>query len=75
MDPGKLLHTSTPLKENDMRQKTQQLPGQTERVARGLRPYRSPTLSMYGAIRDLTAEGSGIDTENMGKDFQPDKRP
>jgi hypothetical protein len=55
-----------------MKQKTHKR-GPTAQLPR--RPYHSPTLSTYGAIRELTAGGSGRETENKGKDFQPTKRP
>jgi hypothetical protein len=41
------------------------------------RPYHSPRLSVYGAVRQLTNGGTGADTEpNPGKGNQPPhKRP
>lgn len=57
-----------------MTQNSQQ-PVQPHRLAGGQRPYRSPTLSTYGALRELTTGGSGNFIENTGKDSQPTKRP
>jgi hypothetical protein len=39
------------------------------------RTYHSPSLLVYGAIREITASGSGSKTENKGADNQPTKRP
>lgn len=39
-----------------------------------MRPYNTPRLFVYGAVRELTANGRSGQTENMGKDFQPNKR-
>jgi len=54
-----------------MNQKMQK-PVLTEESPR--RPYHSPSLSTYGAIRELTAGGSLGTQENTGKDNQPTKR-
>lgn len=37
--------------------------------------YTAPSLVVYGDMAKLTASGSGVDTENSGKDPQPTKRP
>jgi hypothetical protein len=39
--------------------------------------YQSPRLTVYGAIRDLTAGGSGSqpESDNFGGTFQPTKAP
>ena len=29
------------------------------------RPYRAPRLSVYGFLKDLTAGGTGMSSENM----------
>lgn len=39
-----------------------------------LRPYHSPSLLAYGAVRELTRSGSSGSSENSGMDFQPTKR-
>ena len=39
------------------------------------KPWTDPKFSRYGSVAELTAGGSGIDTENKGKDPQPDKMP
>lgn len=56
-----------------MTQKKEQL-AQTEQVARRLRPYRSPSLSTYGGIRQLTTSGS-VDRPEGGGQGNMDKRP
>ena len=38
------------------------------------RTYRSPSLLVYGAIREITGNGASGTPENMGKDAQPTKR-
>lgn len=40
-----------------------------------LRPYHSPNLLVYGAVREFTRSGLSGKTENTGNDNQPDKRP
>jgi hypothetical protein len=44
--------------ENDSRK--------TDQPAAKRRPYRSPTMHCYGAIKDLTAGGSGNNVEKGG---------
>ena len=41
----------------------------------GTRPYHAPRLVEYGAIRELTASGSGTQQEKGGSGQNPSKRP
>ncbi len=46
----------------------------TPKEATNRRPYRSPALTKYGAIRDLTTGGSGPMVEGAAM-TSPTKRP
>jgi hypothetical protein len=46
-------------------------------VEQGRLPYSTPSIVRYGSVGSLTANGSGIDQENSGKDDENNmtKRP
>jgi hypothetical protein len=48
----------------------------TERMrTEGRAAYRSPDLRHYGAMNELTAAGSGIQTEQVSGQGSPNRRP